>query len=169
MTNLDNLLNVLKQGKNKILYKIDNQTITYKEAYKEVLTLSNSLSKQGNSPVILYGHKSIDEFISILSCVVAKRTYIPVDKYTPKKRIEEIIKKTNSTLLIKNENIKIKSIESLTIKELNEKYKYKKKKKINTNNIAYTIFTSGSTGDSKGVPISYDNLNHFISWILKLK
>ena len=30
------------------------------------------------------------------------------------------------------------------------------------------IFTSGSTGNSKGVPISYDNLNNFIEWITKI-
>ena len=168
MTNLDNLLTILKNGKNKILYKINNESITYKEAYKEVLTLSNNLKKQDNTPIILYGHKSINQFISILACIVAKRSYIPIDKYTPKKRIEEIIKKTNSTLLLKNENIIIKNIESLTTEELNNKYKYKRNIKENINNIAYIIFTSGSTGNSKGVPISYNNLNHFINWTTSL-
>lgn len=33
------------------------------------------------------------------------------------------------------------------------------------NEIAYMIFTSGSTGEPKGVPISYENLNHFIDWV----
>ena len=130
----------------KVLYKINNQQITYKEAYNQVSILSKNLKKQGDSPIILYGHKSISQFISILACVAAKRCYIPVDGFTPKKRIEEIIKNTNSTLLIKNENIKIKGIESLTIEEINEKYKYNKIRKINTNNNAYIIFTSGSTG-----------------------
>ena len=35
--------------------------------------------------------------------------------------------------------------------------------------MAYIIFTSGSTGNSKGVPITYDNLNHFINWIINLE
>ena len=169
MNNLNNLLNILKKGKNKVLYKIDNNVVTYKEAYNKVLVLSKNLNKQDNTPVILYGHKSIDEFISILACIVAKRCYIPIDKYTPKKRIEEIIKKTKSTLLIKNENINISNIESLTIEELNNKYKYKRKTIPTNNKNAYIIFTSGSTGDSKGVPISYTNLNHFINWVTKLK
>ncbi len=164
-----NILDILKKGKNQILYKIDNDQITYKEAYKQVLTLSTNLKKQDTTPVILYGHKSINQFISILSCVVAKRCYIPIDKFTPKERIKEIIKKTNATLLIKNENIKINNIEALTIEEINTKYKYNKIRKINTNNKAYIIFTSGSTGNSKGVPITYNNLNHFTNWLLKLK
>lgn len=32
-------------------------------------------------------------------------------------------------------------------------------------NTAYIIFTSGSTGEPKGVPISYDNLSNFVTWI----
>ena len=31
-------------------------------------------------------------------------------------------------------------------------------------NIAYIIFTSGSTGEQKGVPITYANLNHYLTW-----
>ena len=166
---LNNLLNILKNGKNKILYKINNDSLTYEEAYKKVLLLSNNLKKQGNSSIIIYGHKNIDEFISILSCIVAGRCYIPIDLCTPIKRIEEIISKTNSTLIIKNENLTINNIENLTIEEINTKYKNQKETYIQNNKNAYIIFTSGSTGNSKGVPISYKNLNHFIKWITSIK
>ena len=166
---LNNLLNILKNGKDKILYKINDEIITYEEAYNKILILKNNLQKQDNSPVILYGHKSINQFISILSCIVAKRCYIPIDTYTPKKRIEEIITKTKSTLLLKNENINIKNIESLAIEEFNKKYTSKPINTKDINNNAYIIFTSGSTGNSKGVPITYDNLNNFIEWITNLE
>lgn len=166
---LNNLLYILKEGKNKILYKINNETITYKEAYNQIIKLSTNLKKQGSSPVIIYGHKSINQFISILSCVVAKRCYIPIDLCTPKSRIKEIIKNTNCQLIIKNEEIDINTIECLTPEEINKKYKNTKKEHIQTNSNAYIIFTSGSTGNSKGVPITYKNLNHFIDWIIKIK
>ena len=166
---LNNILYILKEGKDKILYKINNETITYEEAYQEVLTLSNNLKKQGTSPIIVYGHKSINQFISILSCIVAKRCYIPIDFCTPIKRIEEIIKITSSTLIIKNEKIEIGKIECLTKEEINQTYQDKKKKYQQKNKYAYIIFTSGSTGNSKGVPITYNNLNHFIKWITSTK
>ena len=166
---LNNLLFILKEGKDKILYKINNNTITYEEAYHKVLELSTNLKKQGNSSIIIYGHKSINQFISILSCIIAKRCYIPIDLCTPISRIEEIIKKTNSTLLIKNEPLEINTIESLTVEEINNKYKNEEFIFNQTNKLAYIIFTSGSTGNSKGVPITYHNLNNFINWITKTK
>ena len=122
---LNNILYILKEGKNKLLYKINNETITYQEAYNKVLELSSNLKKQGNSCIIVYGHKSINQFISILSCVVAKRCYIPIDLCTPQSRIEEIIKKTNTTLVIKNEELQIKDVECLSPEEINNNYKNK--------------------------------------------
>ena len=163
---LDNLLNILMNGKDKLFYKINDKKITYIECYKEVIELSNILKRQGNLPVILYGHKSINQVISILACIVSNRCYIPIDIYTPKNRIEEIINNSHASLIIKNEEIEINNIECLSIKELKNKYINNKEYNTTTNDIAYIIFTSGSTGTSKGVPITYNNLNNFIKWII---
>jgi len=166
---LDNILNILKEGKNQIFYQIGKDKITYQECYKEVKELSENLRKQGNSPVIVYGHKNINQMISILSCVVAKRCYIPIDIYTPISRIEEIIKQSNSKLILKNESLNIETIECLSLNELNQKYQNKIDFFPPNNTYAYIIFTSGSTGLSKGVPITYDNLESFIQWITTRK
>ena len=85
------LLNILKKEKDKIIYKINNESITYDECYKRVVELASNLKKQGNESVIIYGQKSIEDFISILACVIAKRCYIPIDICTPIERIKEII------------------------------------------------------------------------------
>jgi D-alanine--poly(phosphoribitol) ligase subunit 1 len=164
---LKKILNILKDNGDKTLYKINNNSITYGECYQKVIELAKSLKKQGTLPVILYGSKSINQFISILACVVSKRIYIPIDTCTPKNRITEIIKITNSNLIIKNENISFEKIECLTIDELNNKYKNIRIEKESTNKIAYIIFTSGTTGQPKGVPITYDNLENFILWITR--
>ena len=131
----------------------------------KVSELADNLKKQGNSPVIVYGHKSINQFVSILACLIAKRSYIPIDLCTPLNRIKEIIKSSNATLIIKNELLEISEIECLTVNELNNKYKAISSFYQNDNEIAYIIYTSGSTGKSKGVPITYNNLVHFIKWI----
>ena len=166
---LEELLNRLQEEKNKIFYQINEESITYQECYQKVVELSNNLKQQGTEPIIVYGHKSISQVISILACLVAKRCYIPIDYCTPKSRIEEIIKKAKPSLIIKNEPIEIDTIESLTISEINSKYTNVKRNFENTNKNAYIIFTSGSTGSAKGVPITYQNLNHFIEWITTIE
>jgi len=166
---IDNLLNILKNGNNNLFYKINDEDITYKECYEKVLELSNNLKKQGNSPVIIYGDKSINTVISILSCVVSHRCYIPLYTCTPIYRIEDIIAKAGASLILSDNEIIINNIECLSVEELNTRYKSIDKYYENNNKYAYTIFTSGSTGKSKGVPISYNNLNNFINWITNLE
>ena len=166
---LNNLLEVLRQGNNTLFYKINDEEITYQECYEKVLELSNNLKKQGNGSVIIYGDKSINTVIAILSCIVAKRCYIPIYTCTPLYRIEDIISKMDVTLIINDHEINIDNIECLSVEDINTKYQDINKYYESTNKYAYTIFTSGSTVKSKGVPISYDNLNHFINWVINLE
>lgn len=162
---VNELLERLKNGKDKILYQVGNDKITYFEAYSEVKKLSICLEHQGSGPVIIYGHKKKEQFLLILACLVARRAYIPIDLMTPYKRILEIIDASNASLVIWTERIAEFDIPTLDINMLVNDYYQIDKSDHSDNQIAYIIFTSGSTGVSKGVPISYDNLNHFIRWI----
>lgn len=165
---IEKLLQIAKKNKEKIVYKIESDEITYGELLKRAEELAKSLENQGMSPVIIYGHKQISMLVSIVACLIAKRAYVPVDTYMPKERIYEIIKLSNANLIIKNEAIDINAIECLSVEEINKKYNGITEKTENKNEIAYIIFTSGSTGAPKGVPISYSNLENFISWISNL-
>lgn len=168
---LENLLDILYNGGNNIIYKINDDSISYRECYDKVLELSNNLKKQGSSPIIIFGDKSINTFIAILSCIVSKRCYIPLYKCTPLDRINDIINKANVKLIITDNEIKINNIDCLSVDDINNRYSNINEYYDNDNNnkYAYIIFTSGSTGVSKGVPISYDNLNHFIKWVTNLE
>ena len=63
----------------KVAYKVLNNSITYKELIKLSNYYGNLLKREGTSPVIIIGNKSIDNFVSIFSCIKAHRCYIPVD------------------------------------------------------------------------------------------
>lgn len=160
------LKEIVRKNPNKIAYKNNDEYITYKELYDKCIYYSKLLIKEGNGPVIIYGSKEIDVFISIISCVMTRRTYIPVDKFIPLERVKNIVKITNSSLIISNENISIDNVKTIKLDDL--KIYKSEYDKVQNNNIAYIIFTSGSTGKAKGVPISYDNLNNFIMWISDL-
>ena len=164
---IDRIEEIAKQDKNKIAYKINNDYITYRELLDKINNYSLILSRNGNSPIILYGDKSIDFFCLMLSCIKAKRAYVPIGTCTPIDRLKKIIELTKSSLVITDKKIEIENTEVVNFKEIDKISNYDNKK--NNNEIAYIIFTSGSTGEPKGVPISYKNLNNFINWVSNLK
>ena len=158
---LNKLLRSAKNNPYKIAYKIDDEKITYKELFSKALYYSNLLKREGNTPIILYGHKEINMIISMISCILANRTYIPVEVGTPAERINEIMDISGATLVLTNR--RIAGIKTTRLSTLDN---YKDKEIIeNDNDIVYIIFTSGSTGTPKGVPISKENLDNFVRWI----
>ena len=158
---------VVEKNPNKIAYKVNDECITYKELWSCAYSYAQLLKRQGTSPVVIYGHKNISVIISILACILANRTYVPVGSCTPLYRVKKIIEITNSSLVLTDNNIKLENIDCFNLEGL-KKYKNCDIKK-NKNDIVYMIFTSGSTGVPKAVPISKTNLNNFVTWISNLE
>ena len=50
---------------------VNAEVLTYESLFEKALLYGELLRKQGSSPVILYGHKGIDMFIAIFSCIYA--------------------------------------------------------------------------------------------------
>ena len=165
---LERLEGVVTENKQEIAYRVVGDAITYQELWEKANYLADSLKGEGNSPIIIYGHKSVEMILAIVACLIANRTYIPVDTYIPQERIKKIIQLSHATLMICVDNIFISGIECRTIQQINECFHAKEKWDTSINNIAYIIFTSGSTGEPKGVPISYENLDNFVTWIGKM-
>ena len=150
-----------KNNPNLVAYEINNESITYEELFNKANYYSNYI--KGYNNIIIYGDKSINYLITIMSCLIAKRTYIPINKNTPIDRIKKIINITNSELIITDDKLDIDNIDIYSLNNI------KLKNNLNIdNNIAYIINTSGSTGIPKSVPISYNNLDNFINWINSL-
>ena len=76
---IEKIKEIVKRNPNNIAYKINNERITYKELWNKATYYSEYLINQGVDPVIIYGHKSISILISILSCIISNRTYIPIE------------------------------------------------------------------------------------------
>lgn len=157
------LNSLINNDHNEIVYKVNDEKLSYDELIKKATKYGELLKRQGNSPVIIYGSKTINTFIAIFSCLYAKRAYVPIDSSVPIKRVKQIIKLTETTLILTDNHLPLENITQLSLQEL---VMYKNDIiKNNYNDIAYIIFTSGSTGIPKGVPISYNNLFNFINWI----
>lgn len=164
---LNKIRSQAEQHPNRIAYKVNEAFITYGELWKNAIFYAELLKKQGTAPVIIYGHKEIEVIVSILACIIANRTYIPIDLHTPFFRLKKIADVTQASLLITNEAL---SLEAITCCKLTELKKFERAcTKTADHEFIYTIFTSGSTGEPKGVPISKTNLNNFVNWISALK
>ena len=162
MNVLDKLDNIFTNNPDVIAYEVNNDSITYKELFDKAYYYSDYI--KGYNNIIIYGDKSINFFITIFACLIAKRTYIPINKDAPLDRIKRIINNTSASLIITDDILNIDNIYICSLKNINRVYN-----NLNIeNDIAYIINTSGSTGIPKSVPISYDNLNNFINWICNI-
>ncbi len=140
-----------------------NEHLTYGELSDRAEAAADFLKRQGNAPVILYGHKESAMFVSMLACIFAGRTYVPVDRFTPEVRIRKIIAASGASLVLREDGTDFPDIECRTLAELDQ---YSSRKPFGQrSDTVYIIFTSGTTGEPKGVPISQTNLNSFIRWL----
>ena len=92
---LKKIKKVVDSNPNKIAYKINNDSITYKDLWNKAEYYSNLLRRQGSSPIIIYGNNSINVVVSILASIMANRAYVPINLSTPytknSKRVNELI------------------------------------------------------------------------------
>ena len=88
---INQIRDVVQKNPNRVAYIVKDQSITYQELWDKAILYSGYLKRQGDGPVIIYGHKVIDVVISILSCLLAGRTYVPIGTCTPIYRLKQII------------------------------------------------------------------------------
>ncbi len=159
-----------EQHPQKTAYRINGAEITYGALLSQADAAADLLRRQGDGTVILYGHKEIPMIVGILACLIARRTYVPVDVSTPSLRLKSIVSLTGASLILTEQTLcgaDIQNVECASVTAL----------KCHANaeafdccaDIAYIIFTSGSTGEPKGVPIFRRSLNHFAEWICSLR
>lgn len=167
---LKQILYNLKNNSENIAYRNQSEIFTFSKLYQYVKSMYNYLCKENKEKkaIIIYGHKSIYMIASFLACSFSGIAYIPVDKSIPIKRLEAIIKQVNPKYTFCFENVKLNYKNVIYKDKLEEIFSKKCRNEIiprlKINDIYYIIFTSGSTGETKGVEVTYKNLNSFVSW-----
>lgn len=154
----------------KIAFVAADKNVTWAELKNLSDKICDTLTKTNapkGSPVLIYGDKEAFFLVAILACHQMGLPFIPINNSLPKKRIEKIIKQTQSNILIVAGNdmpdlqmpVLIKNDFSVEVKGDANFTK--------TINAAYVLFTSGSSGEPKGVVISDENITSFTQWFSK--
>ncbi len=156
----------------RFAYRDAENEYTYKEFILRCEKIAGFL-KGSSSPVVVYGERSADMLCVMLGCYIAGRAYVPVEKGTPRARIENIILQTNAETVINccEEEISFEScgVYRVCDTEESENPPFSADfEAFDGERTVYIIFTSGSTGNPKGVPINERNLASFVRWAGKL-
>jgi D-alanine--poly(phosphoribitol) ligase subunit 1 len=152
-----------------IALETNSLKLNYANFYRYIKIVQNIIESRNPKSIIIYGEKKLFSIICIFAAIFSNKTYIPISKNLPKKRIYKIIKTTKAELFINcsekkfQSNVKIIKISNFFFFSNYKKCKVNKKRY--KTKLAYIIFTSGSTGNPKGVCISRKALDHYVRWL----
>lgn len=162
----EKILLAAKKFPRRIAYEYNGSFITYNQLADKAAGLSAFLS-DGDSPVLIYGHKSPDFIIVLTACLIAGRSFVPCDISIPCERVKRIAELSGAGLVICTEeglsaDTDIPEISVCKLQRLYEENSISPVPEGDEN--AYIIFTSGSTGEPKGIPVRRESLQNFCNY-----
>jgi amino acid adenylation domain-containing protein len=148
----------------------ENTELTYRELNERSNQLAHYLFNKEIKPEELIPiciGRSLEMIIGILGIFKAGGAYVPIDPNYPLERIAYLLEDIKTSLVICNEESKIKlkafkNVETIVLTGEGSSIKGQPtdnlNKNISSDNLAYIIYTSGSTGKPKGVMIEHRSL-----------
>ncbi|MFD3156842.1 amino acid adenylation domain-containing protein [Haloimpatiens sp. FM7330] len=139
--------------------------LTYQEVFEKAKSVAAYLreadTKKGDKVSIIM-EKGWEQIVAVLGILMTGAAYIPIDPNYPKKRVEYILRETNSKVAFTQKWLKEKLsyIDTISILDIDEAClcnteSLGKEISISPEDLAYIIYTSGSTGKPKGVMIDH--------------
>jgi D-alanine--poly(phosphoribitol) ligase subunit 1 len=169
---LRGILSNFKKYPERTAFKISGKTYLYKDLEKRVSSILSILQETGTEEKIIgvWACDHIDTYSSILAILFSGKGFMPVNPLSPGERNSMIISNSGiKTLLspVSEENLSgifpSNQIRIISTEDITETGSGISVPEYDPESIAYLLFTSGSTGIPKGVPITRENLDSFIS------
>ena len=163
----------------------EGQELSYRALNEKSNQLARRLRKEyeqrtgqrlgANTFVPLCLDRSLEMVIGILAVLKAGGAYVPIDPSYPQKRINYILKDTQTALVLTQKHLSensdiVLSKDKVIHIDLTEKL-YQKEDTSNlpphskAADLAYVIYTSGTTGKPKGVMVNHSGIVNRLEWM----
>lgn len=134
-------------------------------------------------PVGILSNHQIETYLAVLASVILGRPFIPLNPKFPASRLAVLLDLAGVDTLVTDstsltlaldiaEQHRVINLSELIVEEAGETnetwLKRLESAQLDPDGTAYTMFTSGSTGVPKGVPITYANLQSYVSGVVAL-
>lgn len=174
---MKNVLEYLEQkNKEQLAIIEEDKNYTYNQLINESKKIGTALVRyiKPRQPVAVLMEKGANTLMAFLGSVYAGGFYCLLNPELPKIRLEKILDKLDSNIIITDEmhieiakeickNKKILEIEELKNEKINEEKLEEIRKQALDVDPLYANFTSGSTGTPKGVVVSHRSVIDFIN------
>ena len=157
----------LEKYSDKVALEMGNKHLTWKEvdtlSDQIAVTLKNTYKIQKDSCIPVYMESSFEMIIVLLGIFKVGAYYLPIHRDFPLTRKLDLIKESQSSIVILDKNISTDNIKKIFWENLsNNKHTKNTKFDEEHGKFAYRIYTSGSTGKPKGVNVTQKNLEYIL-------
>ncbi|TLF42286.1 polyketide synthase [Maribacter aurantiacus] len=160
---------IVGQYPNDICIIFGEDRLTYLEASKQIIQISNTIIKEAGEEAFIGvpTTRCTEEILFVLAILRAGKAYVPIDFKYPKKRLTSIINNSGLTFCLTTEVDK-EAVEKEGLVPIKVPKNIVGDTSINYQNSydlpTYVLYTSGSTGEPKGVCMGEKAMINLLNW-----